>query len=338
MWKTLYQPANSELSINTWGVMVTLAFAAAAWVVHHRTRRVGIDPDKMVWLYLIAIVGGLAGARLLHFTMATPKEFFADPMIFFRVWQGGFALYGGLILAGVGGVTYALARGINVWKMTDAVFPAVLLGVSIGRMGCFFAGCCHGASVDLPQDAIAIFPEGFSGGQLWFVPHAPFLLELTHHGVGKNDVVVMATQLYETIVTGGIFLAMSWLWNHRRFDGQVFGVSLMLYAIWRPINEMIRGDDVRGLDHLTWLPASWPVHTTSQAISLPVFAVGLLIVLFRFTRGSPPKRRSSPRRKSWSKGRRPASEPQRPWARSHSPMSGKTSRSASSPRPRSRWP
>ncbi len=289
MWKTLYKPEGSELSINTWGVLVTVAFAAAAWVVHHRTRRVGIDPDKMVWLYLIAIVGGLAGARLLHFTMATPREFFADPMIYFRVWQGGFALYGGLILAGIGGVAYALARGINAWKMTDAVFPAVLLGVSIGRMGCFFAGCCHGSIVELPADAIALFPESFSGGQLWFVPHAPFLLELTRDGVGKNGVVVMATQLYETLVTGGIFLAMSWLWHHRRFDGQVFGVSLMLYALWRPINEMIRGDDVRGLDHLLFLPANWPVHTTSQAISLPVFFLGLLIVLFRFNRGVAPE-------------------------------------------------
>jgi phosphatidylglycerol:prolipoprotein diacylglycerol transferase len=294
MWKTLYQPEGSALSINTWGVMVTLAFAAAAWVVHHRTRRVGIDPDKMVWLYVIAIVGGLAGARLLHFTMATPREFFADPMIFFRVWQGGFALYGGLILASLGGIVYALVRGINVWKMCDAVFPAVLLGVSIGRLGCFFAGCCHGAIVDLPADAVGLFPEGFSGGQLWLVPHPPFLLEMTHDGVGKNNVVVMATQLYETLVTGTIFLAMTWLWNRRSFDGQVFGVSLMLYAIWRPVNEMIRGDDVRGLDHLLWLPANWPVHTTSQAISLPVFFVGLLILVFRFRSGLSPEKPYAP--------------------------------------------
>ena len=114
-------------------------------------------------------------------------------------------------------------------------------------------------------------------------------MELTRDGVGKNGVVVMATQLYETLVTGGIFLAMSWLWHHRRFDGQVFGVSLMLYALWRPINEMIRGDDVRGLDHLLFLPANWPVHTTSQAISLSVFFLGLLIVLFRFNRGVAPE-------------------------------------------------
>ncbi len=305
MWKTLYQPADSVLSINTWGVLVTLAFAAAAWVVHHRTRRVGIDPDKMVWLYVIAIVAGLAGARLLHFTMAAPKEFFADPLIYFQIWKGGFALYGGLILAGICGVLYAVVRGIPVLKMTDAVFPAVLLGVSIGRMGCFFAGCCHGTVVDLPDNAIALFPSSFSGGQLWLVPGPPFLLELTHAGVGKNNVVVMATQLYETIATGAIFLFTSWLWRHRRFDGQVFGVSLMLYAIWRPINEMIRGDDVRGLAHLQFLPASWPVHTTSQAISLPVFFVGLLIVLVFFRSGVKPEKPFEPTAAELTEGSAP---------------------------------
>ncbi|GDX83570.1 prolipoprotein diacylglyceryl transferase [Deltaproteobacteria bacterium] len=286
MWKTLYQQPGGDLAINTWGVMVTLAFAAAAFVVHHRTKKVGINPDWMVWLYVIAIVAGLAGARLLHFTMATPKEFFADPMIFFRIWQGGFALLGGVILAGIGGCIYAVARGINVWKMCDAVMPAVLLGVSIGRMGCFFAGCCHGSLHALPDNAIALFPDSFAsgtnGGQLWLVPGPPFLLEMTNNGVGKNHVIVMATQLYETMVTLGIFLSMSWLWRRRMFDGQVFGTTLMLYGIWRPFNETLRGDDVRGTD--------WFGHfTTSQVMSVPVFLLGLIILLVKFRSGVKPE-------------------------------------------------
>lgn len=286
MWKTLYQQPGGDLAINTWGVMVTLAFAVAAFVVHHRTKKVGINPDWMVWLYVIAIVAGLAGARLLHFTMATPKEFFADPMIFFRVWQGGFALLGGVILAGIGGCIYALARGIPVWKMCDAVMPAVLLGVAIGRMGCFFAGCCHGSLHALPDNAIALFPDTFAagttGGQLWFVPGPPFLLEMTNNGVGKNHVIVTATQLYETIVTLGIFLSMSWLWRRRAFDGQVFGTTLMLYGIWRPINESLRGDDVRGLGYFGHL-------TTSQVMSIPVFLLGLIILIVKFRSGVKPE-------------------------------------------------
>ena len=88
MWPTLFkqQTGFGEVPYNSWGLMITLAFLFAAIVSHRRASRVGIDPDKLVGLYLLAIVLGLAGARLLHFLMATPDVFFADPTIFFRIW------------------------------------------------------------------------------------------------------------------------------------------------------------------------------------------------------------------------------------------------------------
>ena len=287
MWKTLYEQPGGDMAVNTWGVMITAAFAAAAYVVHHRTKKVGINPDWMVWLYVIAITAGLAGARLLHFTMATPKEFFEDPMIYFRISQGGFALLGGVILAGIGGVIFALYRGIDPMKMCDAVMPAVLLGVAIGRVGCFFAGCCHGSIAPLPDNAIALFPASFSGGQLWLVPGPPFLLEMTNDGVGENHVIVLATQLYEVAATLAIFLSMSWLWRRRRFDGQVFGTTLMLYGLWRPLNETLRGDDVRGTEWFGFL-------STSQVMSIPVFLIGWVIVLVKFRSGVKPARPFEP--------------------------------------------
>jgi len=295
MWKTLYQPAEGTLSVNTWGVMVTLAFAAAAWVVHHRTKKAGINPDQMVWLYLIAIVAGLAGARLLHFTMAEPEKFFKNPLIYFNLSQGGFALLGGVMLAGIGGWIYARSRGINALKMSDATMPAVMLGVSIGRLGCFFAGCCHGAVHALPDNAIALFPDWFAqsphaGGQLWLVPGAPFLLEMTNNGVGKNHLVVMATQLYETMATFGIFLTMSWLWRRRAFDGQVLGTTLILYSFWRPINENLRGDDVRGTAWFADISHGAVSLTTSQVMSIPLFLTGLAIILVQFRKGLAPEK------------------------------------------------
>jgi len=290
MWKTLYHQPNSDMSVNTWGVMVTLAFAAAAYVVHHRTKKVGINPDQMVWLYLIAIIFGLVGARLLHFLMATPKEFFADPMIFFRIWQGGFALLGGVILAGIAGGIYACVRGIDGLKMSDATMPAVMLGVAIGRLGCFFAGCCHGSVHELPANAVALFPDSFSGGQLWFVPGPPFLLEMTNNGVGKNHVIVMATQLYEAFATLGIFLTMSWLWRRRAFDGQVLGTTLVLYSFWRPFNETLRGDDVRGTAWFSDISGGAVHLTTSQVMSIPVFLAGVAILVWRFKKGVAPEK------------------------------------------------
>lgn len=276
------QTSFGEVPYNSWGLMITLAFLAAAIVTHRRAGKVGIDPDKMVPFTMLCIVLGLMGARLLHFLMATPEVFFADPMVFFRLWQGGFAFYGGFILAGIGGVIYAWRNGMPVWKLCDVVAPTVMLGLSIGRIGCFLAGCCHGRQFTLPNDAVRLLPESFSGGQIFAFDHFPFFGVITRHGVGHNDVPVYPTQPWETLAAFTIFLVTSWMWRHRKFDGQVFAAVLILYSIWRPINESMRGDEVRGMDYLG-------MFTTSQLISIPVAVLGVLIVLFQFRKGVAPE-------------------------------------------------
>ena len=87
MYPTLFKQASplGEVPFNSWGLMITIAFLVASLVSQRRAAKVGIDPDKMVGIYLLSIVLGLMGARLLHFLMATPDVFFADPAIFFRI-------------------------------------------------------------------------------------------------------------------------------------------------------------------------------------------------------------------------------------------------------------
>lgn len=284
MWPTLYTQKTSfgEVPYNSWGLMITLAFATAAFIAHRRAARVGIDPDKMVGLYVVAIVTGLAGARLLHFTMAEDRDkFFADPLMYFNLARGGFAFYGGFILACFASWLYASVRRLDYWKLADAVAPTVMLGLGFGRLGCFLAGCCHGRSFHLPPDAVALLPDTFKGGQVFLFHDFPFLGVMTRHGVGENNIPVYPTQTYETIAAWTIFALTSWLFRHRRFDGQVLAAVLILYGIWRPINESLRGDDVRGTD--------WFGLTTSQFVSVPVVLAGVIIVAYRFRKGVAPE-------------------------------------------------
>lgn len=285
MFPTLYTQKTpfGDLPYNTWGLMITIAFLLASLYVHPRARRAGIDPDKMVGMYILAIVTGLMGARLMHFLMATPDVFFADPLIFFKIWTGGFAFYGGFIAATIAGWIYALRRGIDPWKMSDIIAPGVMLGLAIGRIGCFSAGCCHGMQIPLPSDATPLLPNSFTGGQLWFFPHLPFFAEMTRHGVGHNNEVVYPTQLFESLAAFLIFLGGRWLFEHRKFDGMVFGYVLVVYALWRPFNESLRGDEVRGMGYLGFL-------TSSQLVSIPVFVIGALVLLLRFRKGVAPEK------------------------------------------------
>lgn len=268
-----------ELPFPVYGLMMTLAVAAASIVGHIRSRKVGINPDQMVPIYLICVGAGIAGARLLHFLGAETDAFLANPLIFFDLGKGGLAVYGGLIGGFLAVWAYCSRSKIPFWKIADIMAPAVILGVSIGRIGCFFAGCCHGQSCPLPGDASALY-QG-DGGNIWLSGQFPYLLVMTHHGVGVNEAVVYPTQLWESTATLIIFLLSSLSFRFRKFDGQAVATVAVLYAIWRPINEAMRGDDIRGTD--------WFGLTTSQAVSIPVFLGALLIIAFRLRKGVAPE-------------------------------------------------
>lgn len=279
--------ASGAIPFPVYGMMMTLAVLAASLVGHTRSQRIGIDPDRMPIIYLICVVSGIAGARLLHFMMSSDAAaFWSNPLIYFNPGKGGLAVYGGLIGGFLAVWGYCVATKLPFWKIADIMAPAVILGVSIGRVGCFFAGCCHGRVCDLPADAAALLSPGNDNGQLWLSSAAPYLYMLTRHGVGENDVVVYPTQLWETTATLLIFLLSSVSFRYRRFDGQAVATVAALYAIWRPINEAMRGDDVRGLGYFGL--------TTSQFISIPVFLGALLIVAVRISRGVAPEKTYEP--------------------------------------------
>lgn len=294
MYKTFWHQHTQfgDVAYNTWGLTITLAFIFAALVAHLRAGKVGINPDSLVGVYLIAVFGGLAGARLLHLSMSDDRRaFFDNPGMYFDLSKGGFAFYGGFIGAGLGSLLYARIRGLPFLKMSDALSPTVMLGLAIGRFGCFMAGCCHGRVTDVPANALPLMPASW-GPQLWAVPGPPFIIEMMVDGVGTNHVPVLATQIYEIFVATSLFLFTSWAWARwRRFDGQITGMVLMLYSFWRPFNESMRGDGVRGTGYeLLGVPL-----TTSQLIAVPVFLTGLLLIVFNVRRGLAPERPFEPR-------------------------------------------
>ena len=279
MWPDLFtiHTPNGAFPVHTWGLMITLAFLAAAGIAQGRARAAGVDGDKLPGLYLVAFLCGLSGARLMHFTMAEPERFFGDPLVFFRFWEGGFAFYGGLLLAIAGCLTYAWVRTIPLWKLCDLCSPSIMLGLAFGRIGCFSAGCCHGAIRAVPAGAANLL-SGFEGGRLWAFGQAPFLLEEPFRGVGINHQPLLPTQLWECAGALALFLILSWRWRHRRYDGQVFAWLLLLYPLLRSTIEHFRGDTIRGVDWLGFL-------SSSQLVSVPVFAAGLLLALLLRGRG-----------------------------------------------------
>ena len=271
------------LRIPAWGIMVTLAFIVASLVLGARAGKVGIDPDRLMPFFLIITLGGLFGARLLHFLMAIPSRFFEHPLDFFNLSKGGFAFYGGAIFSTIAGAAYAVSARIPAWKLADAAAPSIMLGDAIGRFGCFFAGCCHGRAVGADAASTLIH---LPGGSVVTTHGFPWVALVFEKGVGVGDIFdvpVYPTQLWEAAGVFLLFLFLSWEWKSaRKFDGQVIATLFVTYPILRTLIEAFRGDAVRGTSYFGAL-------STSQVVSIPIFAIGLGIFLFRFRRGVEPE-------------------------------------------------
>jgi prolipoprotein diacylglyceryltransferase len=116
--------------------------------------------------------------------------------------------------------------------------------MGIGRIACFFAGCCHGAVAPTPESPIGLLPEAFTGGQIWLSSTVPFLTNEVHGGVGRlHDIPIYPTQLWDAVTHLSIAGLLAWLWTRRKFDGQIAALALIIEPPFRAFSEMFRADE-----------------------------------------------------------------------------------------------
>jgi phosphatidylglycerol---prolipoprotein diacylglyceryl transferase len=172
------------------------------------------------------------------------------------VLRSGGVFYGGLICATVVAIVYMRRHELPGWRIADMAAPSIALGEAIGRWGCFAAGCCYGKE--------------------WHGPWAvTFTDPFARDAVGTPlDVPLHPTQIYLSLNALVIFLILQWAYRRKTFDGEVFWLYVLMYAVTRGILEIWRGDLVRGFV----VPG---VLSTSQAIGLvtALIAGAMLFVL-----------------------------------------------------------
>ncbi|MDT7688260.1 MAG: phosphatidylglycerol---prolipoprotein diacylglyceryl transferase [Acidobacteriota bacterium] len=249
--------------VNTYGVLLALAFMAALFVASRLGGRDGLPRERVFDLGLWMLLGGLVGSKLL--LMVAEPEYGTNwrnliSIDFLRsggVWYGGFI--GGLLT----GVLLIRRYRLSFWKVTDAFAPGVAIGQAVGRQGCFAAGCCWGRPTDAP----------------WGVEFGEAAHRITGVPVGIH---LHPTQLYESAAAFIIFLFLYWLHRRKRFSGQVIATYAVLYGLTRFTIEFFRDDprgDIAGLTTLTGL-------STSQLISLVVVVVGIVFLVLRRRRSN----------------------------------------------------
>jgi phosphatidylglycerol:prolipoprotein diacylglycerol transferase len=120
----------------------------------YRARQVGLDPEIILSLATWFFVSGIVGARLFYIIEYWPK--FQRPTIgetlarMVNLAEGGLVVYGSLLAGGAALLIFIHRNRLPGLAFADLIAPGVVLGVGIGRIGCFLNGCCYGGITDVP--------------------------------------------------------------------------------------------------------------------------------------------------------------------------------------------
>lgn len=168
--------------IRGYGVFLLLAIAISTLLTIWRAkRRWNYPADAILGIVFVAAFCGICGARLFYVVEYWPDvraaTFGATLINIVDVTNGGLVVYGS-ILGGIAAVVAYLAlKKLPILATLDLFAPALLLGVSIGRIGCLMNGCCFGGPCDAPWGVV--FPAGSPAHQLQMEEGATSLYGLT---------------------------------------------------------------------------------------------------------------------------------------------------------------
>jgi phosphatidylglycerol:prolipoprotein diacylglycerol transferase len=240
-----------SLSIHWYGLLLAGGFIVGLWTASRRAARDGIAPEKIydsgAWL----IIGAVLGARLWY-VVSYWERLMRDPLFpqapwteVFMIQRGGLVFYGGLIGGTVSGLVYIWKNRLPLWKFADALAPSIALGYVPGRLGCLMNGCCYGRDTAVP----------------WAIQYPR-----DHETFPR---LLHPTQVYEALLSLGLYAALAWLYRWKKFDGQVFSLYLICYAISRSVVEVFRGDYSQH-----YLGG---IATPAHLVSIAILAAGLVL-------------------------------------------------------------
>lgn len=245
-----------SLEVPLYALLLFLAVALGFSLVLTLAKQYGVAFSHVLGLCLVALPGGLVGARLLH-VIDQADFYLANPALAPAFWLGGFSQYG-LIIGGVAtSALYARVQRLPFVRFLDLIPVPLLAGLSLGRVGCIIQGCCYGSPTTLPWGFIYTHPRSF-------LPSDWIANRISTHPVPLYEIAWFLALL-------GILLAVR---RHLRGEGVPFLVFLIGHSIGRFTIFFFRGDP--SLFMLAGL-------AQAQVIALVVLlvSVALLVAFYR---------------------------------------------------------
>ncbi|HAS50302.1 MAG TPA: prolipoprotein diacylglyceryl transferase [Gammaproteobacteria bacterium] len=243
------------LHVRWYGLMYLLGFLAGWALGRYRAKQPhsGWTTEQMDDVVFYIALGVILGGRIGYLLFYSFSNFLSDPLMLFRVWEGGMSFHGGFLGVLVAMVLFSRKYQKPFWVAVDFIAPLIAPGILFGRLGNFINGELWGKVTDLPWGMV--FRQ--TGDQL---PRHP-------------------SQLYEAALEGVALFLIVWLFSAKpRPAMAVSGVFALGYGVFRLLVEFVRQPDPQ----LGYLAFGWV--TMGQLLSLPLIAVGVLLLALAYQR------------------------------------------------------
>ncbi|HNZ65956.1 MAG TPA: prolipoprotein diacylglyceryl transferase [Planctomycetota bacterium] len=212
----------------------------------------------------------------------------------FAFWQSGLVFYGGFLLSFVCLIIYMYIKKLSFFKILDTCAFCLVIGLSIGRLGCYLTGCCYGQScpdhtifaVQFPANSIVseeFHLRGINIQQLQkqylpqkyqrYLPNFVILQALEQHmpadAYHHFFRPVYPTQIYSSLHAILIYFILLLFYPKRKYDGETACLLFILYSAMRFIIETYRVEPFIGNTGLT----------AAQFVCIPIFIISTTIFL-----------------------------------------------------------
>lgn len=256
-------------AIHWYGVMYLLAFASA-WLLGRARIRAGrlpgVNEERFGDLLFYGILGVILGGRVGYVLFYATGELLANPLMLFKVWDGGMSFHGGLLGVLVAAWLWSRRQRLHFFDVMDFVAPLVPLGLGFGRIGNYIGAELWGKytqagwGVVFPTDPVF---RGWSAERLQAEFATGALDQFARH----------PSQLYQAFLEGLAMFALVWLFSRRpRRRYAVSGLFALLYGVFRFLVEFVRVPDA----DLGYLAFGW--LTMGQVLSMPLIVLGLFLL------------------------------------------------------------
>lgn len=254
-----------DVTIRFYGVIIAFGFILAVLFGGRMAYKWKMDLNKMLDVLLYGTVAGIIGARL-YYVIFEWNSYKNDLLSIFRIWEGGLAIYGGIIGGILAAYFVCKKNGLNFLKLLDLFGMSVLIGQGIGRWGNFTNQEAFGINTELPWG-------------MWSEKISDYVnsnyATLVANGIEMNSSKpVHPTFLYESVwCLLGFLILYIVCKRFRKFDGQLILGYGVIYGLERTVVEGLRTDSL------------YIAHTNirvSQVLSLLIAVLCLTITIVKF--------------------------------------------------------